>query len=210
MVDDAILSLKEKLYKALVKGEDERVIELCRQSPKGALQTLTVHNDTVLHVATYHKKGELVLKLLEELPQNQHNKLIRQNTAGNTILHEVATANSLIPLAREMLYLVPYLLTMRNQLGETALFRAAHYGEVRMMRFLDQQVDKHIGSLDKEEEAHSKSFYQRNDKTTILHIAILTDNFGASGEYSASNNEEAGAFLNLFGFCLFVTCTGNM
>uniref|UniRef100_A0A7N2LSX8 Uncharacterized protein n=1 Tax=Quercus lobata TaxID=97700 RepID=A0A7N2LSX8_QUELO len=55
--------------------------------------------------------------------------MTRTNQTGNTILHEAATLDHAysVNIAREMLYRARGLLSMCNELGETALFRAARY-----------------------------------------------------------------------------------
>ena len=77
--------LNAKLYKAL-QSEDTRTVEqLCEEVDEHGLHILTIHDDTVLQVASYAKKHDLVLKLLEELPDRHLDKLTRQNHIENTI-----------------------------------------------------------------------------------------------------------------------------
>ncbi|KAK9175855.1 hypothetical protein WN944_027865 [Citrus x changshan-huyou] len=160
-----------ELYNALLIREDEqKVIELCRKVPDHALYILTIHHDTVLHMATYSKKRNLVLKLLDELPDQYLNKMTRQNQAGNTILHETATSNLAIPVAEKLLKKEPGLLGMRNNNGETALLRAARYGKADIFNFLAGRVSGYdLGT--------KLPFLHRNDKTNVLHIAILSQHF---------------------------------
>ncbi|GAY38358.1 hypothetical protein CUMW_036070 [Citrus unshiu] len=160
-----------ELYNALLIREDEqKVIELCRKVPDHALYILTIHHDTVLHMATYSKKRNLVLKLLDELPNQYLDKMTRQNQAGNTILHETATSNLAIPVAEKLLKKEPGLLGMRNNNGETALLRAARYGKADIFNFLAGRVSGYdLGT--------KLPFLHRNDKTNVLHIAILSQHF---------------------------------
>ncbi|KAB1200041.1 hypothetical protein CJ030_MR0G008591 [Morella rubra] len=60
---------------------------------------------------------------------------------------------------------------MQNRAGETALFRAAHYGKTETFDFLTEKILEY-------DEGGKKPFLQRKDGTTILHIAILTEHFG--------------------------------
>ncbi|KAA8520155.1 hypothetical protein F0562_014411 [Nyssa sinensis] len=168
----------KEMYAALMTGDGGRVIELCRRVPDGPLHILTIHNDTVLHMATYSKQKDLVLELLRELPENHLDKMTCQNDIGNTILHEAATSNRIVPAAMEMLRKAPKLLGIRNKRGETALFRAARYGKIEMFQFLDSEVNRIYGNEGREEVR--KAFYQRDDKTTVLHMTILTEFFGVS------------------------------
>ncbi|GMP75632.1 hypothetical protein CsSME_00032643 [Camellia sinensis var. sinensis] len=170
-----------ELYRALLSGNENRVIELCKQVQNGPLHELTIHHDTVLHMATYGKQDELVLSLLREVPETEnHMFLAAKNDIGNTILHDAATSNKLIPAAQEMLRRVPALLHERNRIGETALARAARYGKMEMFKFLDCEVKRTFMSDGKEEDGEEGhiDFYRREDKSTILHGAVYSEHFG--------------------------------
>nr|CAN77609.1 hypothetical protein VITISV_039462 [Vitis vinifera] len=170
--------LNRELYKALMKGDEKEVIQLCLSIPEGPVHIMTIHMDTVLHMATYSKQADLVLKLLENLPETHLNKLTLQNDAGNTILHEAATSNSTTNAAREMLNKAPELLSLSNFLGETPIFRAARYGKTRVFEFLATEVDKVCARMT--EEHRIDAFFRRMDGTTILHISILAEHFAKS------------------------------
>jgi ankyrin repeat protein len=159
------------LYYALMKGNKNRVAELCQKIQDHALHVITVNDDTVLHMATYAKEASLVEKLLDELPDHHLDKLTRQNRVGNTILHETATSNHTVAIADKLLKRAPGLLGMRNHNGETALFRAARYGKTDMFNFLAAKVSGY-------DESGLQFYVQRSDKTTILHMAILSLHFG--------------------------------
>ncbi|XAR53820.1 hypothetical protein NMG60_11022509 [Bertholletia excelsa] len=129
-------------------------------------------------MATYSKQKNLVLNLLRQLPEADTHKLATENDIGNTILHESATSNRIVPAAGEMLRRAPELLELKNLRGETALFRAARYGKMQMFRFLDEQVKECPVSEEEEGMLEGRrKFYQRDDKTNILHISILTEHF---------------------------------
>ncbi|XP_031285132.1 protein ACCELERATED CELL DEATH 6-like [Pistacia vera] len=163
--------VNSELYNALMIVEDEeKVIELCRKIPDHALHILTIHDDTVLHMATYSKKEHLVLRLLDELPEHYLDKMTRQNNAGNTILHYTATSNHALRVADKVLKKAPGLLGMRNTNGETALFRAARYGKTDIFNFLAGKVSGY-------DQTSKHPFLQRTDKTNVLHISILSQHF---------------------------------
>uniref|UniRef100_A0A7N2LU11 Ankyrin repeat-containing protein n=1 Tax=Quercus lobata TaxID=97700 RepID=A0A7N2LU11_QUELO len=73
-------------------------------------------------------------------------------------------------VARKLLEKTPGLLCMRNNLEETALFRSVRYGNKEMFHIFARKISRY-------EEENQKLFLQRTDKTTILHIAILSKNF---------------------------------
>ncbi|KAI3711151.1 hypothetical protein L2E82_41026 [Cichorium intybus] len=160
------------LYKALSEGDDAKVCEICRDLPDGPLHILTIHNDTILHNASYYKRNKLVLQLLNLLPEDQSNKLALKNDAGNTILHATATNNKTVGAAAEMLRLDPLLLTMTDMLGETPFFHAARYGKTKSFHFFKAEMSRRFP-----EDAHLRRFLVRDDKTTILHVAIHSENF---------------------------------
>ena len=165
-----------KLYKALLNRNANKVKELCGGSPDRAMHRLTIHNDTVLHLAIYSKQVDLALSLLkDQLPAELYHQMTQVNDNGNTILHEVATLDDecSISLAETILQRAPNLLSITNNLGESVVFQAATYGQNKIFKFLVDQV-----SVPDNDEARLKPIIQRNDNTTILHIAILTHHFG--------------------------------
>ncbi|KAK3017741.1 hypothetical protein RJ639_003097 [Escallonia herrerae] len=178
--------LNRKLYDALLKEDKDKVIELCQNIPEGPLHVLTIHDDTVLHMATYSKQDDLVCKLLGMLSEHNSDKLMHQNKLGNTILHEAAISEDSVPAAKIMLHIAPKLLSVRNNDGETALFRAASYGRKTMFEFLDSEVNKRA----KLSESDLLTFHRRNDKTTILHVSIICMHFGISTEDTTTKTGE--------------------
>lgn len=139
---------------------------------------VTIHEDTVLHLATYSKQVNLVLELLERVPHDQLYKLRRPNKIGNTILHEASTLDILVPAAKEMLLKAPDLLYMRNTYGETPLYRSVSYGKIRMFKFLDDEIKKRKQITKVDVEPDREGYYQMPEKTTILHTAVVIEKFG--------------------------------
>ncbi|GMP75644.1 hypothetical protein CsSME_00032654 [Camellia sinensis var. sinensis] len=177
--DEKKHELNRDLYSALMRGDGNKVIEHCKKIPQGPLHSLTIHNDTVLHMATYSKQKQLVLQLLQLLPDKDSNEdIMAENDIGNTILHEAATSNRIVLAAKEMLGKAPELLRKKNRRGETALFRATRYGKMEMFKFLDDEVNRVCENERIEKTERCREFYQRDDNTTILHISILTEHFG--------------------------------
>lgn len=164
--------LNRELYNALLKEEMENVIKLCERVPDHAMHVVTIHKDTVLHLATYSKQAELVIELMQALPHHLIKKMTCKNDTGNTVLHEAATLDDRsVEIATKMLEQAPKLLNKFNKLGESVLFQAARYGKTQIFDFLAKKISEY-------DEAKQKQFSQRTDKTTILHIAILARQFG--------------------------------
>ncbi|KAL6320803.1 hypothetical protein AAG906_008803 [Vitis piasezkii] len=135
--------LNQRLYDALKNQNAKEVIQLCQKAPDGPLHITSIHKDTVLHLACYSKQRDLALQLVRLLPNNLNQPLTEvKNDVGNTILHEVATANRMADVAMVMLAKEPMLLSARNILGETPLFRAVRFGKIHMFKLLADEVDK--------------------------------------------------------------------
>ncbi|GMP67143.1 hypothetical protein CsSME_00027232 [Camellia sinensis var. sinensis] len=166
----------KEIYVALMREEADKVLELCKEFQDGPLHVITIHKDTVLHMATYSKQTDLVLELLKMVSANHLHKMTHQNGVGNTILHEAATSDKLLPAAREMLRMAPRLLDVCNCFNETALYRAARFGKLDMFKLLDHEVNQ-IGRTVRDVEAYSKAFYQKKDNDTILHTSIVMEEF---------------------------------
>ncbi|XP_021738104.1 ankyrin repeat-containing protein ITN1-like [Chenopodium quinoa] len=172
----AVDELQTKLYRALCNNHNkDEVIELCKKTPDHSLHYCTINNSTVLHLACYSKKFELANELFDGLPKNSLNVLVeRTNAWGDTILHDASTSNQGLELVRKMLHKVPELIQARNKWGESCIFRATRYGRRKIFEYLAEEVDKFC-ELNKE--FTHLYFFQRDDGTTILHMAILTRNF---------------------------------
>lgn len=162
--------LNAQLYGALLREDGEKVKELCAEEvDEGGLHIMTINDDTVLHMATFSKQSDLALSLLDALLERHLDKMTRQNHVGNTILHEATTSKG-TRVASKVLEKAPGLLCMRNHLGETAIFRAARYGNMEIFNFLANKIACY-------DQASQQVFLQRSDKTTVLHISILSQHF---------------------------------
>ncbi|XP_060212659.1 uncharacterized protein LOC132640193 isoform X1 [Lycium barbarum] len=168
-------NINKELYSALMKQESNKVIQLCQKLQEGPLHILTVHDDTVLHVAAYSKQKDLVLRLLKELetrfPEFPLDRLKHRNDTGDTILHDIATFDRLDSAAKVILDRAPDLLRMRNKGGDTALFRAVRYGKEVMFKFLDEQVNQRFDDHERE------ACYYNYRRATILHAAVRSQHF---------------------------------
>ena len=78
-------SLNAKLYDALGKEDATTVKQLCEDLDEHGLHILTINDDPVLQAATFANMPDLVLGLLENLPDRHFDKLTPQNHVGNTI-----------------------------------------------------------------------------------------------------------------------------
>ncbi|XP_031126919.1 ankyrin repeat-containing protein ITN1-like isoform X2 [Ipomoea triloba] len=165
----------KKFYKALMGQKKEEVIELCKHVPEGPLHVVTLHGDTVLHLAAYSKQRDLAKCLLEQVSKcdGAERLLQRANSLHYTVFHEAATSNKAVPLAKEMLRLSPGLLHLRGDNNETALFRSVRYGKREMFDFLDKEVGKAVEGDQEKWDA----FHYRSDRSTTLHQSVLMEHF---------------------------------
>ncbi|KAJ0668450.1 putative ankyrin repeat-containing domain, PGG domain, ankyrin repeat-containing domain superfamily [Helianthus annuus] len=177
------LKTNKALYEAMMDQNDDEVIRICRGIAKGALHTLTIHGDTVLHVAIYQKQTKLALRLLDMVPPSDNYKLTWTNHGGNTVLHETGTNNKTVPVAEEILRRAPMLLDMTNREGETALFYAARHGKTKPYMFLHDEFCKGIDGQD------LTDLLRRDDRFTMLHLAVLSRNYRVAYDIAVNHND---------------------
>ncbi|WRX27285.1 protein of unknown function DUF3447 - like 10 [Theobroma cacao] len=149
---------------------------------------ITAGKDTVFHIAAYRGSEELLRVLLEMVPPSRKRDVLKlKNIHGNTILHEVAVSGKVKAadfLVRTLL--LPHgsstvhekdirereeILADRNNLGETPLYRAAAFGSAKMVMYLAKEIEE-VGTL--------HDHFKRNDGISILHIAVIYQNFDSA------------------------------
>ncbi|KAL8110421.1 hypothetical protein AgCh_026224 [Apium graveolens] len=135
------------------------------------MRVVTIHKDTILHVALYSMQVELVISLMQNLSSQHIEFMVHKNSGGNTVLHEAATYDKLLPAAKMMLDLQPELLTITNNNKENPLFRAARYGQKKMFKFLSGCIVKDF------DEEKLKKYHRKFDGSTVLHAAIAAEHF---------------------------------
>ncbi|KAL6269224.1 hypothetical protein ACE6H2_026135 [Prunus campanulata] len=138
----------------------ERLKQHYRENPRELLDPLTTNNDTALNLVAFAGRKdvlEFLISLIKEAPQ-LHRALRMENGQGNTTLHEVAASGNLdaamllvrldnrvrAELARldldrngaddEACYRP--VVEIRNQMGETPLYRAAAFGHTKLVKYL--------------------------------------------------------------------------
>lgn len=120
---------------------------------------MTVAGNTALHIAVYSGEAQLVRDLLDHAPCPSPNE------RGDTVLHEAAAVGN-VEMAEDLIKYDTELLESKNNRGETPLFRAAVFNQTKMVRFLASKA--------KDMTIHRT----RNDGTSILHMTVLSKNFG--------------------------------
>ncbi|KAL6281980.1 hypothetical protein ACE6H2_012909 [Prunus campanulata] len=147
-----------------------------KKYPQKLICPMTVDEDTALHIAASccsEKLGEHVLEFLISLLPSYDKKceaLRIQNSHGNNVLHEVAVSGNLEAakflvnnfnkpaLAEEITTTSTLpLLELRNNLGESPVYRAAALGHPDLVKFFALE-------LEKENPENLRRHFHRNDK----------------------------------------------
>ncbi|KAF3973691.1 hypothetical protein ACB098_05G166300 [Castanea mollissima] len=137
---------------------------------------MTVEEDTAFHIAAYSEEKDLLQHLVKLLPASKLFEALKvKNKQGSNTFHEVATtdgvetAKFLVEKLQEVYEpdegKLEELLTAKNTLGETPIYRAVAHGRTKMAKYLATQV----GDL--------SSHFQRKDAMSILHIAVIGQHF---------------------------------
>ncbi|GLU15510.1 hypothetical protein SLE2022_319910 [Rubroshorea leprosula] len=163
------------LYVKALKNEGENIKTLYQTKPCALFDPLTPCGDTVFHVAAYMGNINLFRDLFEKVEMPKKCEVFtKKNSHGNTVLHEVVTSNNfkavkfLVEIAQEGR---ARMLMERNNLGETALYRAAAFGNKATVEYLVNEVELQKGNL------KDDHFTRKSDGLSILHIAIMNEKF---------------------------------
>ncbi|KAK4858340.1 hypothetical protein QYF36_014916 [Acer negundo] len=158
---------------------------------------MTVAKDSAFHIAV-HSKSEKPLKQLLDLFANNYDAQIltsvlnTTNAYENTVLHEAAINHNIkaVKLLVGEGYVTPRQLLKRNESGQTPLFKAAAFGSTKVVKYLASRPNQTIASAGykKLEDAHRIN----NDGFSILHAAVLGENFGTALELLKLDKELAG------------------
>ncbi|XP_068334149.1 uncharacterized protein [Pyrus communis] len=182
-------------YVCAMKGDWEGVTNYYKDKPDELLIPMTVCSDTVFHLAASccsRTQGEKVLEKLINILGNStsydpRSALRKLNNTGNNTLHSVSlsgnveAADYLVRNFNEPVIVstkasidekndaLP-LLETRNNLGETPFFRAAAVGHTDLVKFYD-------GKQQEDNPDNLWRHFHRNDKMSILHMAVLEQRF---------------------------------
>ncbi|BFG27407.1 hypothetical protein CerSpe_136810 [Prunus speciosa] len=151
---------------------------------------MTVDEDTALHIVASccrsKSQGKQLLEFLINLLPPSHDercKAVRvPNKLGNNVLHEVAMSGNLEAAtflvsnfnkpagktSNEENSTLP-LLDIRNELGESPLYRAAALGHPDLVQFFADKLEENPENL--------RRHFHRNDRMSILHIAVIGQKF---------------------------------
>ncbi|XP_041023319.1 uncharacterized protein LOC121264269 [Juglans microcarpa x Juglans regia] len=165
----------KEIYEGIMKGDREKVLaEYAKLKSGDTSASSTVFKDTILHIAIYMRQEDIAREILKKCNEET---LLKPNAIGNTVLHEASEAN-MMNLAKDLLISAPGLLGKVNKHGETALFRAAHFGCAEMFAVLADIV----AQKERDQRTALEPHLKRRDGTTILQITIVAGFFGLALE----------------------------
>ncbi|KAB2600879.1 hypothetical protein D8674_001884 [Pyrus ussuriensis x Pyrus communis] len=187
-------------YQCAMEDNWKGVEEYFEKFPAKLLNQMTVEGDTAFHLAaslSSKTQGKRVLEGLINILRNSTSYEDRcalrvPNNNGNNTLHEVSASGNVeaakylvsnfnMPDPEKVIIstsasstdkendVLP-LLETRNHLGETPLFRAAALGHTDLVKF-------YAGKLLEDNPNNLWRHFHRNDKMSILHIAIIAQHF---------------------------------
>ncbi|KAH9289600.1 hypothetical protein KI387_033717, partial [Taxus chinensis] len=149
--------MNRRLYEAAKSGNVKELDEFWMTD---IFDEVTPAGNTVFHIAAYHGSLHFLQKLVQlanEYPENGIMLLKAKNMEGNNALHEGAMAGN-DKIVNFLLDECPYLVSEMNGVGETALFRAAEGGHVKIVEMLCPLT--------------LMKYNKRFDGQTPLHLAI--------------------------------------
>ncbi|KAK7287287.1 hypothetical protein RIF29_00498 [Crotalaria pallida] len=141
--------------------------------------------NTAIHVVTRSNKPQLLIELLQMLPDEDHRwRAVRtKNREENTVLHEVIFCKKVEMADVVLKYdksaegevseeMNRSLLEMTNIKGETPLFRAAKYGKLKMLKHLADHLAKHnkVGDI-------QRHLHRALDNFSALHASVIGQYF---------------------------------
>ena len=184
-------SLLKDPYMAALNGDWDTLKNFFTEENRLLLfASMTIDSDTALHIAAYSGKKYVLQHLVDLLPLNSVLEALSQkNDHGNNTFHEVATTNKVEAAkflvrkldAAEVKDQLHKILGDKNDLGETPVYRAAAHGHTKMAKFLlDEYVADKSSAKVKTNVADISLHFQRNDRVSVLHIAVIGQHFGLS------------------------------
>ncbi|XP_054779457.1 uncharacterized protein LOC129287273 [Prosopis cineraria] len=181
-----------RAQKASRSGNWRAFKEIFQEDKKDLLKDLDLFKNTAINVATRSDSPQLLKELLEMLSEQERwVAFTKKSCEGNTLLHEIALICKVVEMAdvvldfeKKMPWPLPEaaaeeeeeeeekgrpLLERKNSKGETPLFRAAKYGNLKMVIQLAKAAAAQPQS--------DMKIHLRSDTRTILHASINVQSF---------------------------------
>ncbi|XP_028758444.1 uncharacterized protein LOC114717473 [Neltuma alba] len=170
-----VLTTRHSLYHSTLQGDWQEALAIYKNNVS-IIHDAAINSsgDTVLHTAVNDDRGDMVEKLVTEIPRSGSlSAPQKKNDRGDTPLHRAASRGSL-----EMYKCIAeaerntQLIEARNKEGETPLFLAALHGHMDAFLYLHSCCP----------DPSSRLWKRSSDGETILHCTIRPDHFGLAFE----------------------------
>ncbi|KAL5545589.1 hypothetical protein UlMin_005276 [Ulmus minor] len=168
--------IEKELFENVMKHEWEKVVNIYGKYPRTHKIKVTSSDQTALHVAISEAKDQVVQELVQHIKRESDpfDVLKLQTEKGYTPLHLAAATGRSGTRCKICIDSVDdrekakELVRLRDKKGETPLFRAVHYGRQRPFLYLHSILG---------DAGEDLSFCVRDDGQSILHDAIIRENF---------------------------------
>ncbi|KAL5545376.1 hypothetical protein UlMin_005063 [Ulmus minor] len=172
--------IEKILFDKIMNREWEEVFNMYGKYQWARNIKITNSGDTILHVAISHpefeEKYKVVKKLLQHIKKDSDpfDVLKLENEKGRTPLHRAASFGLMGRMCKICIDSVgdvekaSKLVRVRDKKGQTPLFMAVHYGRLKTFLYLHSILGDTGGN---------SSFCVRDDGRSILHDAIIKENF---------------------------------
>ncbi|KAK3188526.1 hypothetical protein Dsin_028087 [Dipteronia sinensis] len=184
----------KELYDAVLKKDWETMKKRISKEKDVSkyLQPISMHQDNIIHLAVHSKKVEPLQQILDIVDNDEQRYSVTSsvNAYGNTVLHEAAICRN-YQAVKLLVKKNKELIDMKNNSGETPLFRAAAYGNTKIVKYLISQPGQRVLSF--EHKVQLKGIHRsKNDGASILRAAIEGKQFGTALELLELDEELTG------------------
>ncbi|PON37528.1 Transmembrane protein [Trema orientale] len=168
-------SMKEELFKYAMNHKWEEVVKIYEKDHNRAYKAkITRSGYTALHLAITEIQEEVVEKLVELIkrscdPAEAKEVLTIKNERGHSPLH-IAAQTGNVRICACIATVDPSLVHIRDGKGKTPLYAAVQYGGKKAFLYLS--------SLLPGDDHRLSCCTKTSDRMTILHNAIINENFG--------------------------------
>ncbi|KAI9197639.1 hypothetical protein LWI28_001950 [Acer negundo] len=193
-MEEASSRLTKELYQAVLNEDWETMKKLVSKTKNVSkvLQPISIHRDNIIHLAVHSKKVEPLQQILNIVESDEQRDSVTSslNVYGNTVLHEAAICRN-YEAVKLLVVKNKELLDMKNDSGETPLFRAAAYGNTNIVKYLISRQGQRVLSF--KHKVQLKGIHRSNkDGDSILRVAIQGKHFGTALELLKLDKELAG------------------
>ncbi|KAK1571999.1 hypothetical protein Q3G72_031710 [Acer saccharum] len=194
-MEGASSRLTKDLYDAVLRQDWETMKKLISETKNVSkiLEPISIHQDNIIHLAVHSKKVEplqQILNIVDSDDEQRHCVTSKLNAYGNTVLHEAAICRN-YEAVKLLVEKNKELLDMKNESGETPLFRAAAYGNTKIVKYLISRQGQRVLSF--KHKVQLKGIHRSNkDGGSILRAAIQGKHFGTALELLKLDEELAG------------------